>query len=188
MTHCSWRRATPQAHGSWRPTEIGFYCAGAAGGASRIRQQHWRRRSKPARDTNMDVPADFTDNATTSASAHYLHALDPLVLEMCVSVGHHEWDNPMLEDLTASLVVSRPAGAPTPACLPATVTAPRATLPWGAARRRGGRGVPRLQQHPPRRGCGHPYPATARGTAPRHGCRGMPVNPTCGDDHPSRAS
>lgn len=79
----------------------------------------------------MDVPTDFVDNATTSATAHYLHAIDPLVLEMCVSAGHHEWDDPMLEELVASLVVSQPVGAPTPRCLPATVTASPAMLPLG---------------------------------------------------------
>ena len=59
----------------------------------------------------MDAPIDSANNATTSATAQYLHAPDPLALELCLSVGHHEWVSPMLEEFTASLVVSLLAGA-----------------------------------------------------------------------------
>jgi hypothetical protein len=39
----------------------------------------------------------FFLNSNTSAVAHYLHVPDPLVLELCVSTGSHEWVDPMLE-------------------------------------------------------------------------------------------
>jgi hypothetical protein len=52
----------------------------------------------------MDAPADSADNATTSIATQYLHVPDPLALELCVSVEHHEWVGPMLEEFAASLV------------------------------------------------------------------------------------
>jgi hypothetical protein len=54
----------------------------------------------------MDAPAASADNTTTSTVADCLHVPDPLVLELCVSTGTHEWVDPMLEEFAASLVVS----------------------------------------------------------------------------------
>jgi hypothetical protein len=63
----------PASINSFRPSPLRFL------------YQCWWRRSKPARDTSMDAPADSADNATISAAAHYLHAPDSLVLELCVA-------------------------------------------------------------------------------------------------------
>jgi hypothetical protein len=73
----------------------------------------------------MDAPATTADNATTFAAAHYLHEPDPLVLELCVSIGPHVWVDLMLVEFAASHVVSRPPEAPAPGCPPATMTAPQ---------------------------------------------------------------
>ena len=75
----------------------------------------------------MGAPADHADRAPTSTAALSFPELDPLVLAMCVSAGPPALIisfNPMLEELAASLVMSRPMRAATPECLPAT-TAPQ---------------------------------------------------------------
>lgn len=75
-------------------------------------------------DISMDTPADYTDNDGTSVAAHCFPVPDPLALELCASAsaGPPTWVNPMLEELTASLVVRQPVGAPVPGC-PTTLVA-----------------------------------------------------------------
>lgn len=132
----------------------------------------------------MGAPAD---NAATYVVAHYFP--DPLVWELCASTGPPVWVEPMLEELVASLIVSRPAGAPSlapmvtsqdveasPVDTPFPAKAdkrtvdspplslvlehPQVTPPRGIAC--GCRGA--LQRHPPRSGCGHPSPTLEHGT------------------------
>ena len=82
-----------------------------------------RRWSKPARDISRGTPAD---NATSSATILCFLEPDPLALALCASTGPPVWVgsfDPMLEELAASLVVSRPMSAATPECLPTQATA-----------------------------------------------------------------
>lgn len=64
------------------------------------------------------------DNISTSATTLCFLELDLLALVLCASVGPLAWVvlvDPMLEELIVSLVLSRPAGDPTPRCLPTAV-------------------------------------------------------------------
>ena len=75
----------------------------------------------------MGAPADHADKAPTSTAALSFPEPDPVALALCVSAGPPALVisfDPMLEELAASLVVSRPVRAATPECLPAT-TAPQ---------------------------------------------------------------
>ena len=49
----------------------------------------------------MGAPADYDDNTTTTAAAHCFPEPNPLVLELCASVGPRMWVNTMLEELAA---------------------------------------------------------------------------------------
>ena len=65
----------------------------------------------------------LADNAASFATALYFLEPNPLALALCASAGPPAWVvsfDPMLEELAASLVVSRPMRAATPECLPAT--------------------------------------------------------------------
>jgi hypothetical protein len=104
---------------------LGPPMVGAAGGAGRSRRRCWRRRSKPVSDTGMDALVASADNATSSAAAHCLHEPDPLVLELCVSTGPHEWVYPMLEEFATSRIVSRPLEASALGCPLGMSTAPQ---------------------------------------------------------------
>ena len=69
----------------------------------------------------MGAPIDHADNAATSTTALCFLEPDPLVLALCASAGPPAWVisfDPMLEDLAASLVMSRPASEPVPGCQP----------------------------------------------------------------------
>jgi hypothetical protein len=70
----------------------------------------------------MGAPSDYDGNATTYAVARCFPEPDPLLLELCVCTRPLAWVDPMLEEPVASLVVSRPVGAPTPRCHPPAPT------------------------------------------------------------------
>ena len=98
----------------------------AVGGAGGRRRQHRRRKTKP-KAIGTGAPADHADRAPTSTAALSFPEPDPVALALCVSAGPPALVisfDPMLEELAASLVVSRPMRAATPECLPAT-TAPQ---------------------------------------------------------------
>ncbi|KAG2566697.1 hypothetical protein PVAP13_7NG175551 [Panicum virgatum] len=89
---------------------------GAATGAGKIRRRRRQRRSTPAGDISMGAPADFFDN-TDSATIAYLSPMpDPLELELCAGEGPSAWDDPMLEELVASLALT--VGPPAVECSP----------------------------------------------------------------------
>ena len=74
----------------------------------------------------MGAPANHADKAPTSTAALSFPEPDPVALALCVSAGPPALVisfDPMLEELAASLVMSRPMRAATHECLPAT-TAP----------------------------------------------------------------
>jgi hypothetical protein len=101
---CSWQQATglPARPHSGPPSSVGAV-QGAAG-----------------------TPTDLHDNASSKGvsqrgSSAWVRL--PLLLELCVCTRPLAWVDPMLEEPVASLVVSRPIGAPTPRCPPAPTTA-----------------------------------------------------------------
>jgi hypothetical protein len=51
---------------------------------------------------------DYADTAGPFAAVHCSPEPDPLVLELCMSVGPPMWVDPMLEELDTLLVVSQP--------------------------------------------------------------------------------
>lgn len=55
---------------------------------------------------------DHADLATTLAATRCFPELDPLVAMLCEGAGPPAWVDPMLDELAASLVMSRPTGAP----------------------------------------------------------------------------
>jgi hypothetical protein len=66
----------------------------------------------------MGMPADNT--ATSATTLSFLEP-GPLALVMCASVGPPTWVvsvDPMLEELTASVIVNRPVRALVPRCRP----------------------------------------------------------------------
>ena len=72
------------------------------------RRRRRSRRSKPAWDVSVGA-ADYTDNATTSATTLCFLEPDPLVLAMCASTGPPAWVVSfalMLEELVTLLIVS----------------------------------------------------------------------------------
>jgi hypothetical protein len=74
----------------------------------------------------MGTPANYADNAATSAITLNFPELDPLVSAMCASTGPPAWVisvDPMLEELAASLIMSWPARTPTLGCLPTQAVA-----------------------------------------------------------------
>ena len=66
----------------------------------------------------MGASADCTDNI---AAADHSSVTDPLVLELCASVGPQAWVDPMLEKIAASLVLT--AGAQATWCSPPPLVA-----------------------------------------------------------------
>jgi hypothetical protein len=70
---------------------------------------------------------DYADNATTSSATLCFPKPYLLALALCTSVGPPIWVvsvDPMVEELAASLVMSRPTRAPVPGCLPTQAVAP----------------------------------------------------------------
>jgi hypothetical protein len=79
---------------------------GGAGGKRRRRRRH---RTKPKKDISTGTIVDIATNAATSTAAVLRFSeLDPLALVLCASTGPPAWVSvdPMLEEITASLVVS----------------------------------------------------------------------------------
>jgi hypothetical protein len=68
------------------------------------------------------VTADYADNAATSSAARFSPESDPLAVTLCEGAGPPAWVDQMLDELGASLVVSRSAGAPAFGC-PSSTTA-----------------------------------------------------------------
>jgi len=95
-------------------------------------QRHQRRR----RLGRLAPAAPTAPGEASTAAAACFPEPDPLVLEPCAGAGPPAWVDPMLEELTASLVVSRPAGPTTPWCptTPAgaslTMDSPSCRLSW----------------------------------------------------------
>jgi len=68
-----------------------------------------------AMDINLSVLANYDDNAATTAAtaACYFPKPDPLALDLCAcTCWLATWVDPMLEELTTSLIVHPLAGAP----------------------------------------------------------------------------
>ena len=75
-------------------------------------QRHQRRR----RLGRLARAAPTAPGEASTAAAACFPEPDPLVLEPCAGAGPPAWVDPMLEELTASLVATRPAGPTTPCC------------------------------------------------------------------------
>ena len=78
------------------------------------RRRRRRRRKTMSKVIGTGAPADHTDNAPTSTTALSFPEPDPVALALCVSAGPPALVisfDPMLEELAASLVVSRPMSA-----------------------------------------------------------------------------
>ena len=116
----SWRQPTGSQHAP-RDGSNGAVLD-AAGGAGRSRRRQWWRQSKPTGDFSLGAPVDCADHAAPTAAALYFLEPDTLGSELCVSVEAPTWVDPMLEELAASLVVSRLAGAKAAGCPSASVT------------------------------------------------------------------
>jgi hypothetical protein len=66
---------------------------------------------------SMGVPVDYVDNTAASTVARCFLKPDPLAMALCEGTGPPAWVtsiDPMLDELVASLVVSRPAVTPSP--------------------------------------------------------------------------
>jgi hypothetical protein len=86
---------------------------------------------KPAGDISLDTPAGCADNNATAVAALCFLEPDLLVLELSASVGTPVWVDPMLEELVASLVVSRLGKAQAPGCpLTSAVASQDANASW----------------------------------------------------------
>jgi len=80
---------------------------------------------EPAPDISMGAPAGYASDATASTVARGFLEPDPLAEELCEGAGPPIWlvsVDPMLDELAASLVVSRPAVTPAPGCLHAAAS------------------------------------------------------------------
>lgn len=69
-----------------------------------------------ARPSDRGGVCDNVPGEASAVAASCFPEPDPLALELCAGAGPLTWVDPMLEELTASLVVSRPAGPTTPRC------------------------------------------------------------------------
>ena len=90
---------------------------------------HWSPSTRPhggsdraVGDFSLGAPVDCADHAAPTAAALYFFEPDTLGLELCVSVEAPTWVDPMLDELAASLVVSRLAGAKATGCPSASTT------------------------------------------------------------------
>ena len=78
-------------------------------------------------DISIGAPAD-TNNASPSTAARSFLEPDLLAEMLCVGAGPPTWlvlVDPMLDELAASLVASRPAVTPATGCLHAAASVPR---------------------------------------------------------------
>jgi hypothetical protein len=98
---------------------------GCADGSRRRWRRHRRHRGQAATDISMGAPVDYTGDASASTAARCFLEPDPLAEALCVGAGPPAGlvlIDPMLDELAASLVVSRPAVAPALGCLHAAAT------------------------------------------------------------------
>ena len=78
-------------------------------------------------DIRMGAPVDTNDASPSTATRRFLE-LDPLAKTLCVGVGPPTLlvsVDPILDELAASLVVSRPAVTPATECLHAAASVPQ---------------------------------------------------------------
>ena len=80
----------------------------AVGGTNGLHQRRQRRQSKLPREINIAS----TGNVATSTVARCSQESGPLMVALYEGTGPPIWVDPMLDELIASLVVSRSVGAP----------------------------------------------------------------------------